>query len=338
MDDSIECIDTLTETLSSTTARLLQIRAEITNLQEVYLSSNEYDFQVIYQSATSGSGAYSITPAVLAAFDKKNCKAKVLNILTNINENKWNSARIISTFKELFKRDVEPEKTILVDILDVKTIANGSNRANVFNFHVYVFMPAHLQLIIQSKEIDSLNDELEQVKKTSAEYEKQLINMQSSIEEMEKKLLIVDEENKKLKGELMNSPLINISPDVEPSASDNTPTPYRKRAIPKRIKELIWNEFVGSDKRFGPCFTCEEQISITNFHAGHIIAESNGGPTNAANLRPVCAACNLSMGKMSMVDFKALINKVKKIDIDKKMNTTKITSIDELLINFNDEN
>ena len=34
-----------------------------------------------------------------------------------------------------------------------------------------------------------------------------------------------------------------------------------------------------------------------------VIAESKGGDTNIANLRPVCAACNLSMGVMSMNEF-----------------------------------
>ena len=44
-------------------------------------------------------------------------------------------------------------------------------------------------------------------------------------------------------------------------------------------------------------------ISIRSFHCGHVIAESKGGDTNIANLRPVCAACNLSMGVMSMNEF-----------------------------------
>jgi 5-methylcytosine-specific restriction endonuclease McrA len=46
-----------------------------------------------------------------------------------------------------------------------------------------------------------------------------------------------------------------------------------------------------------------EDIRQIEFHCGHIIAEANGGQTNIDNLRPICAQCNLSMGKMNMNVF-----------------------------------
>ena len=46
-----------------------------------------------------------------------------------------------------------------------------------------------------------------------------------------------------------------------------------------------------------------ENINIRNFHCGHVIAESKGGDSTIKNVRPICAACNSSMGTMSMSEF-----------------------------------
>ena len=40
-----------------------------------------------------------------------------------------------------------------------------------------------------------------------------------------------------------------------------------------------------------------------NFHAGHILAEANGGKTTLDNLIPLCALCNTSMGTYNVFDF-----------------------------------
>jgi hypothetical protein len=78
----------------------------------------------------------------------------------------------------------------------------------------------------------------------------------------------------------------------------------KKITIPKHVKTLVWNKYIGSDKAEAPCISCRSQIiSIRNFHCGHVIAEANGGDSNINNLRPICAPCNLSMGKRSMNDF-----------------------------------
>jgi hypothetical protein len=78
----------------------------------------------------------------------------------------------------------------------------------------------------------------------------------------------------------------------------------RKEHIPATVRNYIWNIHVSKTQSSGICYCCNvEIISKANFHAGHIIAEANGGPVHVDNLRPICALCNSSMGKMNMLDF-----------------------------------
>ena len=76
-----------------------------------------------------------------------------------------------------------------------------------------------------------------------------------------------------------------------------------KEKIPKSVRNAVWNLNIG-DKKEGYCFVgCGEKISVHNFACGHIISEKNGGKVSIDNLKPVCIACNSSMGRMNMHDF-----------------------------------
>jgi 5-methylcytosine-specific restriction endonuclease McrA len=79
----------------------------------------------------------------------------------------------------------------------------------------------------------------------------------------------------------------------------------RKQHIPKKLKNMIWDRYVGKEKGIGYCYCCNEEIDSKNFEAGHIIPEARGGPTNAENLRPICSCCNKSMGIQNMDEFMA---------------------------------
>lgn len=82
------------------------------------------------------------------------------------------------------------------------------------------------------------------------------------------------------------------------------PLHIKRKKIPKQIKTLVWNEYIGNDIMQNKCLCCKkEKIDIRNFHCGHVIAESKGGDLTIKNLRPICAPCNLSMGSMSMNEF-----------------------------------
>ncbi len=80
---------------------------------------------------------------------------------------------------------------------------------------------------------------------------------------------------------------------------------YKKKSIPKTVKRMVWDKYIGPSKGTAKCLCCNHQeIRQIEFHCGHVIAEVNGGQTNVDNLRPICAQCNLSMGSMNLYDFK----------------------------------
>jgi len=73
--------------------------------------------------------------------------------------------------------------------------------------------------------------------------------------------------------------------------------------IPKTIKELVWEKYMGS-KQEGKCYCCKiRTISVFDFEAGHVISKKNGGPTTVENLRPICKSCNASMGDKNLEEF-----------------------------------
>lgn len=79
--------------------------------------------------------------------------------------------------------------------------------------------------------------------------------------------------------------------------------PFRKRRIPRALKETLWLKSCG--KVFETkCHTpwCLNKINVYDFHSGHRIPESKGGPLTLENLVPLCARCNLSMGNQYTFD------------------------------------
>ena len=100
-----------------------------------------------------------------------------------------------------------------------------------------------------------------------------------------------------------------VSPTVLPEAPQQASESTKKRnspkkSIPKHVKTLVWDKYIGSDKAEAACCCClTTPISIRNFHCGHVISEANGGDLTIQNLRPICAPCNLSMGRQNMNDF-----------------------------------
>lgn len=81
-------------------------------------------------------------------------------------------------------------------------------------------------------------------------------------------------------------------------------TKYKKKIIPKHIKTLIWNKYIGEDIIKHKCLCCKkEHIKITDFEAGHVLSEFYGGSNEIDNLRPICRPCNASMGTMHMIEY-----------------------------------
>ena len=77
--------------------------------------------------------------------------------------------------------------------------------------------------------------------------------------------------------------------------------PKKKQAIPKVLKDNVWNKYIGVEIGQTYCLCCKtNKITQSNFHCGHVISESKGGKMDCENLRPICSSCNLSMGSQNM--------------------------------------
>ena len=92
-----------------------------------------------------------------------------------------------------------------------------------------------------------------------------------------------------------------------PLATNVVPFPEKKskkKTIPKHIKTLIWNKYIGEDIIKHKCLCCKkETIKNTDFEAGHVLSVFHGGTNEIDNLRPICRPCNASMGTMHMVEY-----------------------------------
>ena len=88
---------------------------------------------------------------------------------------------------------------------------------------------------------------------------------------------------------------------------------YNRKSVPKRLKQLIWNKYIGEENGVGVCQCCKvSEISQMDFHCGHIIASSRGGEMTLDNLIPLCAQCNLSMGSQDYYSFSKYFNNSQK--------------------------
>ena len=82
------------------------------------------------------------------------------------------------------------------------------------------------------------------------------------------------------------------------------PPKCKKQAIPKALKRIVWDTYIGENVGKALCYCCKHvYIRQIEFHCGHVIPEAKGGMLTKENLRPICAQCNLSMGTQNMNDF-----------------------------------
>ena len=78
----------------------------------------------------------------------------------------------------------------------------------------------------------------------------------------------------------------------------------KKDQIPKKVKEEVWNKYIGDDIPKHLCLCCKlNRIKMVDFQVGHVISEKDGGTLAISNLRPICASCNHSMGSQNMIEY-----------------------------------
>jgi hypothetical protein len=98
---------------------------------------------------------------------------------------------------------------------------------------------------------------------------------------------------------------IEIKAEPIKAESIQVAVPVKKKSvIPKKVKTDVWNTYISPHINAHLCLCCKKTIiQITDFQLGHVQSEKDGGTTEIGNLRPICSACNFSMGTTNMVEF-----------------------------------
>jgi len=90
---------------------------------------------------------------------------------------------------------------------------------------------------------------------------------------------------------------------INPSSSY---VPISITAMPKTLKQQVWDKRFGAGAGTGKCYCCKYTIiRMDDFQAGHVTARSKGGSTTIDNLEPICARCNKDMKQMNLYEFQA---------------------------------
>jgi len=127
------------------------------------------------------------------------------------------------------------------------------------------------------------------------------LRMKEEIKKQEEEKRILEEEERlKLEEEKRNLE----AEEKRKNEEEKKENKKKKQSIPKNVRMIIWNHYIGEDIIKHKCLCCKKvTISNTNFEVGHVLSEKNGGTHEINNLRPICFSCNHSMGPENMVDF-----------------------------------
>lgn len=130
------------------------------------------------------------------------------------------------------------------------------------------------------------------------ELEKQKLEIETKMkEELDRQKKLAEEEIKKKQEEDQRLA-------EEEKKKEKEEAKKKKQAIPKHVRSIVWNHYIGEDIIKHKCICCKKvTVSNTNFEVGHVLSEKNGGTHEINNLRPICGACNHSMGTENMVDY-----------------------------------
>ena len=108
-----------------------------------------------------------------------------------------------------------------------------------------------------------------------------------------------------------------------------------KEKIPCAVRNSVWSLYIGPNYS-GLCCCCNfEPITKTNFECGHILSEKNGGKVHLLNLRPICSACNKSVGTKNMESFMEQYGFVKNKNWNNKPNSDLVIDSSKHSININ---
>jgi 5-methylcytosine-specific restriction endonuclease McrA len=257
------------------------------------LDNNEkYDFQEIKTKLNGDLNKLNI--------DLLKDKCKELNITGLSKLKKPELIQLLET--EFFKMNMylnsksKNELKLLCKLCDVKKIATTKKDYLIYQILLYnsnnmIFKINECSLSEKIVEIQQPVSLIEQLEKQKQEIELKMME-EIKKKEQETKRLIEEEERKKAEEEK------RVIEEEKKEAKK------KKQSIPKNVRTIIWNHYIGEDIIKHKCLCCKKvTISNTNFEVGHVLSEKNGGTHEINNLRPICFACNHSMGSENMIEF-----------------------------------
>ena len=228
-------------------------------------------------------------------------KQDIISILNNEFEKTWS----IIQNKKIY------ELKNICKLLDIKGV--NSLKKDSLCFQIMTF---YANKVILNPEFESQKDTLtnqvilenqnltiEELEKQKFEIEKRMIEAieKQKLAELEKQKL-AELEKQKL-AELEKQKLAELEKQ-KLEQEEKSDCKKKKQSIPKNVRIIIWNHYIGEDIIKHKCLCCKKAlISNTNFEVGHVTSEKNGGTHEINNLRPICFACNHSMGTENMIDF-----------------------------------
>ena len=118
------------------------------------------------------------------------------------------------------------------------------------------------------------------------------IGMVDPVDTIEDYFMALYENNAAPKAKTSAKTTAQTKTTVKPKSSN------KKARINQALRRAVWN---GSNKC---CNVCKKTLEEGDFECGHIIAESEGGPTTLSNLTVLCNKCNKSIGTENVNDFK----------------------------------
>jgi 5-methylcytosine-specific restriction endonuclease McrA len=304
--DNQSIISDITEStnLSDNSEEFLQKKTEINKILDVELSKLNTD------SLKDKCKEYNIT--ILSKMKKQD----IINILNVEFEKYWNVIRS----KKL------PELKNICKLLDIKGI--GGLKKDILCYQIMTYYASKIiinpdldnkkELLVSQIVLENINDptSIEELEKQKFEIEKKMMEViekqkQAELEkqrqaELEKQRQAELEKQKQAELEKQRQEELEKQKQEELEKQKQEEKEYKKKkqSIPKNVRIIVWNHYIGEDIIKHKCLCCKKVvISNTNFEVGHVISEKNGGTHEINNLRPICFACNHSMGAENMIDF-----------------------------------
>lgn len=230
-------------------------------------------------------------------------KMKKLDIISTLNvefEKLWAVIynKKIADLKNICKTlDIKSVNGLKKDALCVQIMTHCANKI-ILNLDIDNQKDIQKEIVLENEDIT-----IEDLEKQKNIIEKKMADAieKQRLADLEKQRLADLEKQRIADLEKQKQEELEKQKQEEKTATD---LKKKKQSIPKNVRVIIWNHYIGEDIIKHKCLCCKKAlISNTNFEVGHVISEKNGGTHEINNLRPICFACNHSMGTENMIDF-----------------------------------